>query len=160
MTTARRGRRRSGRTGFSCGGISRRAAARWPDSVWFLGGLARRVRRFARDGAPRTWPAGRGLRQSQLLRIWRRALSQSCWCPANSTASVRRASCAQWWSSFLRTFGEHRVAIVSGGDHFFAGHLPELDRVIAAWLLQRHPELAAREDQSQRIEAPAFLFRR
>jgi alpha/beta superfamily hydrolase len=43
------------------------------------------------------------------------------------------------------------VAIVSGGDHFFAGHLPELDRVIAAWLLQRHPDLAAREDQSQAL---------
>ncbi len=40
-----------------------------------------------------------------------------------------------------------RVAIVSGGDHFFAGHLPELDRAIAKWLVERHPELAARESQ-------------
>jgi alpha/beta superfamily hydrolase len=38
-----------------------------------------------------------------------------------------------------------RVAIVAGGDHFFAGHLPELDRAIAEWLLERHPELAAQD---------------
>ena len=38
-----------------------------------------------------------------------------------------------------------RVVIVAGGDHFFAGHLPELDRAIAEWLLDRHPELAGRE---------------
>jgi uncharacterized protein len=38
-----------------------------------------------------------------------------------------------------------KVAIVTGGDHFFAGHLPELDRAIAEWLRERHPELAARE---------------
>jgi len=37
------------------------------------------------------------------------------------------------------------VAIVPGGDHFFTGHLPELDHTIAEWLLKRHPELAARE---------------
>jgi alpha/beta superfamily hydrolase len=37
------------------------------------------------------------------------------------------------------------VAIVPGGDHFFAGHLPELDRAISAWLVERHPDLAARE---------------
>ncbi len=41
-----------------------------------------------------------------------------------------------------------RVAIISDGDHFFTGHLPELDRSIAEWLLERHPELAAREIQS------------
>jgi uncharacterized protein len=40
-----------------------------------------------------------------------------------------------------------RMAIVAGGDHFFTGHLPELDRTIAEWLLERHPELAARESQ-------------
>jgi alpha/beta superfamily hydrolase len=38
-----------------------------------------------------------------------------------------------------------RMAIVASGDHFFAGHLPELDHTIAGWLLERHPELAARE---------------
>ena len=38
-----------------------------------------------------------------------------------------------------------RVAIVAGGDHFFKGHLPELDRTIAEWLLERHPEIAEHE---------------
>ena len=41
--------------------------------------------------------------------------------------------------------GNTHVAIVRGGDHFFAGHLAELDQAIAAWLRERHPELAARE---------------
>jgi alpha/beta superfamily hydrolase len=35
------------------------------------------------------------------------------------------------------------VAIVRGGDHFFTGHLEELDREIAAWLLVHHPSLTA-----------------
>jgi len=34
-----------------------------------------------------------------------------------------------------------QVSIVAGGDHFFAGHLPELDQAIAGWLLERHPGL-------------------
>jgi uncharacterized protein len=38
-----------------------------------------------------------------------------------------------------------RVAIIAGGDHFLTGLLPELDRTIAEWLMERHPELAARE---------------
>jgi len=38
-----------------------------------------------------------------------------------------------------------KVMVVAGGDHFFAGHLQELDRAIADWLLERHPELAARK---------------
>jgi alpha/beta superfamily hydrolase len=37
-----------------------------------------------------------------------------------------------------------KVAIVAGGDHFFAGHLPELDRTIADWLVERHPNFAPR----------------
>jgi len=41
-----------------------------------------------------------------------------------------------------------KVAIVSGGDHFFAGHLPELDHTIAEWLLEQHPKLADHEIQS------------
>lgn len=41
-----------------------------------------------------------------------------------------------------------RIAVIRGGDHFFAGHLPELDRVLADWLQQRHPELAARQSSS------------
>ena len=39
-----------------------------------------------------------------------------------------------------------QVEIVRGGDHFFTGHLPELDRKLSEWLLARHPELAAREE--------------
>jgi hypothetical protein len=35
------------------------------------------------------------------------------------------------------------VAIVRGGDHFFKGHLPELDHEIAGWLRKRHPNLPA-----------------
>jgi alpha/beta superfamily hydrolase len=34
------------------------------------------------------------------------------------------------------------VAIISGADHFFEGHLPELDRTISAWLKTQHPDLA------------------
>jgi alpha/beta superfamily hydrolase len=33
------------------------------------------------------------------------------------------------------------IAIISGADHFFAGHLPELDRALTAWLTARHPDL-------------------
>jgi alpha/beta superfamily hydrolase len=33
------------------------------------------------------------------------------------------------------------VAIISGADHFFAGHLPDLDRAIAKWLKVQHPDL-------------------
>ncbi len=40
---------------------------------------------------------------------------------------------------------ETSVAIIPGADHFFAGHLPELDRAITAWMAARHPELTARE---------------
>jgi uncharacterized protein len=40
-----------------------------------------------------------------------------------------------------------RVEIIAGGDHFFAGHLSELDRTIRAWLLERHPDLTARGSQ-------------
>jgi alpha/beta superfamily hydrolase len=34
-----------------------------------------------------------------------------------------------------------RVVIIPGGDHFFAGHLPELDETISEWLMERHPKL-------------------
>jgi alpha/beta superfamily hydrolase len=37
------------------------------------------------------------------------------------------------------------VAIIRGGDHFFAGQLPELDRAIAEWLVARRPDLVASE---------------
>jgi hypothetical protein len=34
-----------------------------------------------------------------------------------------------------------RVVFIAGGDHFFKGHLPELDQVIAEWLMERHAGL-------------------
>jgi alpha/beta superfamily hydrolase len=37
------------------------------------------------------------------------------------------------------------VAIVRGADHFFTGHLGEVDREITAWLLARHTGLIASE---------------
>jgi alpha/beta superfamily hydrolase len=36
-----------------------------------------------------------------------------------------------------------KIAIIPGADHFFAGHLPDLDRAIAAWLAGRHPDLVS-----------------
>ena len=38
-----------------------------------------------------------------------------------------------------------QVRIVRGGDHFFTGHLDEVDRAISEWMLERHPELSARQ---------------
>jgi alpha/beta superfamily hydrolase len=38
--------------------------------------------------------------------------------------------------------GENRLVIVEHADHFFAGHLHELDAGITAWLLECHPELS------------------
>jgi alpha/beta superfamily hydrolase len=37
------------------------------------------------------------------------------------------------------------VAIVRGADHFFSGHVNELDQIIATWLVDRRPQLVARE---------------
>jgi uncharacterized protein len=37
-------------------------------------------------------------------------------------------------------------AIISGADHFFAGHLPELNRAIAAWVKAQHPDLVERSE--------------
>jgi uncharacterized protein len=42
--------------------------------------------------------------------------------------------------------GENRVVIVEGADHFFAGHLHELDAAITTWLLGNHPELSIQDD--------------
>jgi alpha/beta superfamily hydrolase len=39
--------------------------------------------------------------------------------------------------------GENRFVMIDGTDHFFAGHLPLLDRAITEWLVQRHPDLVA-----------------
>ena len=41
--------------------------------------------------------------------------------------------------------GENRLAIVENADHFFAGHLHELDAAITSWLIERHPELSIQE---------------
>jgi alpha/beta superfamily hydrolase len=40
-----------------------------------------------------------------------------------------------------RMAGDTRVAFVQGADHFFAGHLDQLDQSITTWLTERHPEL-------------------
>jgi alpha/beta superfamily hydrolase len=40
----------------------------------------------------------------------------------------------------LQVREQTQVAFVAGGDHFFKGHLPELDREISHWLVERHPE--------------------
>ncbi len=39
--------------------------------------------------------------------------------------------------------GENQLSVINDADHFFAGHLPEVDRAITAWLVERHPELAS-----------------
>jgi alpha/beta superfamily hydrolase len=38
--------------------------------------------------------------------------------------------------------GENHLVFIASADHFFAGHLSELDRTITTWLANRHPELA------------------
>jgi alpha/beta superfamily hydrolase len=40
-----------------------------------------------------------------------------------------------------RTAGDTRLVFVREADHFFAGHLDELDRAITEWITERHPEL-------------------
>jgi uncharacterized protein len=37
-----------------------------------------------------------------------------------------------------------RIVVIPGADHFFAGHLPELDNTIADWLVSQHPHLKGR----------------
>ncbi len=39
---------------------------------------------------------------------------------------------------------ETRIVVVPGVDHFFAGHLNEVDAALASWLTARHPDLAGR----------------
>jgi alpha/beta superfamily hydrolase len=38
--------------------------------------------------------------------------------------------------------GEHELVIVDHADHFFSGHLHQLDQAITRWVVRRHPELA------------------
>ena len=44
-------------------------------------------------------------------------------------------------NSFPQPVAEKTEVAIIGGDHFFTGHLPELDVAISAWLMRRHPEL-------------------
>ena len=37
--------------------------------------------------------------------------------------------------------GENRLVVVENADHFFAGHIDELNAAISDWLRQRHPAL-------------------
>jgi alpha/beta superfamily hydrolase len=38
--------------------------------------------------------------------------------------------------------GENELVIVDDADHFFSGHLQQLDQAITNWVVRRHPELA------------------
>jgi uncharacterized protein len=40
-----------------------------------------------------------------------------------------------------RVAGDTRLVFVREADHFFAGHLDELDRALTEWIYERHPEL-------------------
>jgi alpha/beta superfamily hydrolase len=51
-----------------------------------------------------------------------------------------KALVAQWSAAVQE---QTRVAIVHGADHFFTGHLEEVNREISDWLIARHPELTA-----------------
>ena len=42
--------------------------------------------------------------------------------------------------------GENRLVMVENADHFFVGHLQELDSAMTTWLLGKHPELSIRDD--------------
>ncbi len=35
------------------------------------------------------------------------------------------------------------AVVIPDADHFFAGHLPELEKTIADWLVSRHPDFVA-----------------
>ncbi|HTC63301.1 MAG TPA: alpha/beta family hydrolase [Candidatus Saccharimonadales bacterium] len=48
-------------------------------------------------------------------------------------------------NSFPPNIVEQTQVVIIGGDHFFTGHLPELDSTISSWLLGRHTELAEQE---------------
>jgi alpha/beta superfamily hydrolase len=38
------------------------------------------------------------------------------------------------------------IAIISGADHFFAGHLPELTEAVAEWMKAQHPDLVEKSE--------------
>ena len=37
--------------------------------------------------------------------------------------------------------GEKHIVVVENAEHFFAGHLDQVQRAIVGWVTQRHPEL-------------------
>jgi uncharacterized protein len=43
-----------------------------------------------------------------------------------------------------RMAGENLLVFIPNADHFFAGHLHELDQAISDWLMERHPQLQRR----------------
>jgi uncharacterized protein len=43
--------------------------------------------------------------------------------------------------------GENRLIVVENADHFFAGHLDQLDHAITTWLLENHPEFSVVGDR-------------
>lgn len=45
---------------------------------------------------------------------------------------------------FARIPGEKRLVLVPEADHFFAGHLDQVDQAIATWLRERYPQLQKR----------------
>lgn len=49
-------------------------------------------------------------------------------------------------SLVARIPGDTRLSFVQGADHFFTGHLDQLDDAITAWLTERHPELRKLEE--------------
>lgn len=53
-------------------------------------------------------------------------------------------------SELIATFSKDvqrdmKAVIVPGADHFFKGQLEEVDAALAAWIVARHPELAAKK---------------
>ncbi len=44
-------------------------------------------------------------------------------------------------SLVARIPGDTRLSFVQGADHFFTGHLDQLDDAITTWLTERHPKL-------------------
>jgi alpha/beta superfamily hydrolase len=47
-------------------------------------------------------------------------------------------------STVAHMAGDTRLVFVQDADHFFAGHLGELDRAICDWFTERHPDLHKR----------------
>jgi uncharacterized protein len=43
--------------------------------------------------------------------------------------------------------GENRLVVVENADHFFAGHLDQLDHAITTWLLENDPKLSVVGDR-------------